>query len=250
MNGLSAATLLVSTRLVIPTTLMILTGFLAGCQPQGTQEPLPESYGLDNVDILVNQKILIPQKLTDKDYKFKAGVADLNNDGNSEIMVLMQDSYFCGSGGCNAYIFDAKGHQISAMTVTREPILRSDRRSNGWSDILVWSDGALRTMEYDGQSYPSNPSVQKEFDRSVEQEIAQKNAEIQEIYVQDGYDLSFVEEVPILSFSHRYQFVFKHYGDPEHDYLLTVNMRTGESTLDTVRLKNTQDGALEASYID
>ncbi|MCW8348597.1 hypothetical protein MD535_21655 [Vibrio sp. ZSDZ65] len=204
-------------------------GTLMGCQPQMMDEPLPERFGLDNVNILVQQKILLPEKLeaSPQNAHYKAGAVDLNLDGRDEIMVLMQGSYFCGSGGCTAYLFNDKGEQLNRMTVVREPILMSERRSKGWKDFYVWSDDSLRTMSYDGVSYPKNPSLEPKYERHLEQKAARQLAEIQEVYVQDGYDLTLVDEVPLFYPVHSYPFQFKHHGDPKSEYKLTVNMLTG-----------------------
>ncbi|MCL9773652.1 hypothetical protein [Vibrio methylphosphonaticus] len=218
-----------------PFAIFVFIGSLTGCQPQMMDEPLPERFGLDNVNILVQQKILLPEKLeaSPQDFQYKAGAIDLNLDGRDEIMVLMQGSYFCGSGGCTAYLFNDEGEQLNRMTVVREPVLVSERRSNGWKDFYVWSEESLRTMSYDGVSYPKNPSLAPKYERHLEQKAARQLAEIQEIYVQDGYDLALVDEVPLFYPVHSYPFQFKHYGDPKSEYKLTVNMLTGHLDLET-----------------
>ncbi|MGF1749293.1 hypothetical protein [Vibrio cionasavignyae] len=238
LNKLSLNKLILST--LLSTVGLASFGFLVGCQPQMMREPLPEKFGLDNVDILVNQKILLPEKLdtSGKGHQFKVGVADLNRDDRDEIMVLMQSPYFCGSGGCTAYLFNDKGELLNRMTVVKEPVLISERHSKGWKDFYVWSDGSLRIMSFDGVTYPQNPSLQPKYDRQLEEKAAFQLAEIQEIYVQDGYDLLQVTDVPLLYSVHSYQFQFKHYGDVNNQYRITIDMITGSLALESSDTSN------------
>ncbi|GMQ48947.1 hypothetical protein [Vibrio sp. 10N] len=209
--------------------LFSVAALMQGCN-EYTSEPRPEVFTLDNIDRLVVEDILVPEKLDprDKDYRYLAGAADLNGDGRDELMVLMQDPYFCGSGGCMAYLFDDKGVVLHRMTVTEVPILLSNRVHNGWKDLYVWSDGSLRTLTYDGTGYPSNPSVAPAYDRQLELEAAQSRVEVQEVFVQDGYDLKQVTDVPIFYPVHSYQFTFRHHGDPDNLYHVSIDMVTGE----------------------
>ena len=75
----------------------------------------------------IDQSVLMPQGLsleTDK-IRYMTGSADLNSDGSAEHFVLLQDRYFCGSGGCAAYMFDNSGKVINRMSVTRTPVVLS-----------------------------------------------------------------------------------------------------------------------------
>ncbi|GAL17968.1 hypothetical protein JCM19235_6521 [Vibrio maritimus] len=51
---------------------------------------------MENIDRLVVEDILIPEKLDprEKDYKFLTGAADLNGNGSEELLILMQDLTF------------------------------------------------------------------------------------------------------------------------------------------------------------
>jgi hypothetical protein len=61
---------------------------------------------------------------------------DLNEDGRKEI-----------------------GKQITQFTVSRTPVIVLRERSKGWNDLLLESAGKLHLVQFDGSSYPSNPSV-------------------------------------------------------------------------------------------
>lgn len=167
----------------------------------------------------------------------KYGQADLNGDGRLETLVLMTDINYCGNGGCTAFLCSDQGGQISSMTVTREPVLLSDHATNGWKDFYVWSDGSLRLMAYDGKRYPGNPSVAPKYDQSVRINKAEQLVRNSEIFIQDGYQLKRVEEVPIFQSADVFAFSFLHYGDPDFQYLVTVNVRTEQVEISTRPLR-------------
>ena len=50
---------------------------------------------------------------------------------------------------------------ISKSTITRTPISVAKTTSNGWKDFIVWSRGTgFVLMQYDGDEYPHNPSLE------------------------------------------------------------------------------------------
>jgi hypothetical protein len=163
---------------------------------------------------------------------FKVGSADLNNDGHLELLILMQTPYFCGTGGCSTYLFDDSGSLLHTMTVTKEPILLSRRENEGWKTFYVWSAGKLREMVFENGSYPSNPSLEKGYNRNAELKAARYAVKTSEIYQQDGYELEFVQPSELLQDVHQYQFSFRHYGDPLSLYIMTVDMVTGSRQIE------------------
>jgi hypothetical protein len=92
---------------------------------------------------------------------------DLNADGNDEVIVYAYGPTACGSGGCSLLVFkrDASGlHAVTKTTVTQEPIRELATITNGWRDLSVGVGGggaASRQvrLQYDGKSYPANPTV-------------------------------------------------------------------------------------------
>lgn len=88
---------------------------------------------------------------------------DLNEDGRKEIFVSHNGSYFCGTGGCNILLLSSDGKQITQFTVSRTPVIVLRERSNGWNDLLLESAGKLHLLKFDGNSYPSNPSIAPVF---------------------------------------------------------------------------------------
>ncbi len=95
--------------------------------------------------------------------KFIMYEIDLNGDTNKEIFVGFKGSYFCGTGGCSAYLLKSDGSIITNFTVTEYPIIIGPMATKGWLDLTIISGGAeptLHQIKWDGTNYPGNPSVQ------------------------------------------------------------------------------------------
>ncbi|NOJ17908.1 hypothetical protein [Vibrio jasicida] len=187
----------------------------------------------------IDQSVLMPQGLsleTDK-IRYMTGSADLNSDGSAEHFVLLQDRYFCGSGGCAAYMFDNSGKVINRMSVTRTPVVLADSFSNGWQDFIVWSNGAYRQMSFNGESYPSNPSLEPKVDRDTNVQAAIAYVMATELYQQDGYDILPADDKEIWTPANIYHFTFKHYGDPHSVYQATVNIDSGDVDIESVPMQ-------------
>ncbi|MGR5193965.1 hypothetical protein [Vibrio rotiferianus] len=187
----------------------------------------------------IDQSVLMPQGLsleTEK-IRYMTGSADLNSDGSAEHFVLLQDRYFCGSGGCAAYMFDNSGKVINRMSVTRTPVVLADSYSNGWQDFIVWSNGAYRQMSFNGESYPSNPSLEPKVDRDTNVQAAIAYVMATELYQQDGYDILPADDKEIWTPANIYHFTFKHYGDPHSVYQATVNIDSGDVDIESVPME-------------
>lgn len=95
--------------------------------------------------------------------KFVFSEIDLNGDGQNEIFVGFTGGYFCGSGGCTIMLLENKGKVITQFTVSEYPVVVDNNKTNGWSDLIINSNGKNHLMKFDGKKYPSNPSVQPVF---------------------------------------------------------------------------------------
>jgi hypothetical protein len=92
---------------------------------------------------------------------------DLNGDGTPEVVATVVGPFVCGTGGCPLLIFqERKGSLVplTTMSLFKEPLIVSERRSNGWKNLIsrVRLDAARSTyavLPFDGRSYPTNPSV-------------------------------------------------------------------------------------------
>ena len=101
------------------------------------------------------------ENISENDRQFSYEVFDLNGDGQKEYLVGLVSPYFCGSGGCTAYIFHSDLRVHSRFSVIEFPIKISSKfKTKGWSDIYANSDGKFHRLKCDGEKYPSNPSME------------------------------------------------------------------------------------------
>jgi hypothetical protein len=93
---------------------------------------------------------------------------DLDGDGRPEVLVYLFGTYMCGSGGCDTLVFrqtEAGGYSLVAdIPLTNNPVIVSERRTNGWNDLifLVAGGGASAhyvVLRFDGKTYPDNPTT-------------------------------------------------------------------------------------------
>jgi hypothetical protein len=89
---------------------------------------------------------------------------DLNGDGREDAIVLLTGNKWCGSGGCNMLVFQGteKGFSlVSTSTITNIPIAVLPETKHGWHTLIVRSGKTgMVLMRFNGQEYPSNPSMQ------------------------------------------------------------------------------------------
>ena len=103
--------------------------------------------------------------------KFKFFEYDLNDDQKNEIFVGLTGPYFCGSGGCTLLLLNSEGKLITKFTVTQSPISIANTKSEGWKDLVLHSNRKDYLVRFNGNSYPSNPSVEPSFTVTVEQNL-------------------------------------------------------------------------------
>ena len=101
------------------------------------------------------------------DTRYAHGWADLNGDGRPEAFVYLLSSNYCGSGGCDLYVYTPEQnrfHQLARTSVTQPPVRVLNSRTGGWRDIAVGVSGGgtrARTviLRQQGGTYPDNPTV-------------------------------------------------------------------------------------------
>ncbi|SFJ87415.1 hypothetical protein [Myroides guanonis] len=103
--------------------------------------------------------------------KFKFFEYDLNDDRKKEIFVGLMGPYFCGSGGCTLLLLSSEGKLMTKFTVTQSPISITNIKSEGWKDLVLHSNGRDYLIRFNGDSYPSNPSVQPLYTSTAEQNL-------------------------------------------------------------------------------
>lgn len=97
--------------------------------------------------------------MTENDRKFQFYKVDINGDKKDEYFVNLMSPYFCGTGGCTVVLLDHESNVINRFTVMETPIYLENNKTNKWKNILVFSKGKLKVLEYKNGKYPSNPSV-------------------------------------------------------------------------------------------
>lgn len=105
----------------------------------------------------------------DKDTRYYYNYIDLNGDGVREVLVYIFGGYFCGTGGCDAYLYrqtKGKYELVSRFGPVRNPIIVGNSKSNGWNDLVFFnrgggmSPGYYSVVRFDGKAYPENPTVE------------------------------------------------------------------------------------------
>lgn len=102
------------------------------------------------------------------DTRYAAGWADLNDDGRLEAFVYLMSGNYCGSGGCDLFIYTPEQNsfqQLARTSVTQPPVRALNSRTGGWRDIAVGvSGGGARAgtvvLRQQGGTYPANPTVE------------------------------------------------------------------------------------------
>lgn len=117
------------------------------------------------------------QKFSHDQHRFRYAAVDLNQDGISDALVLLQSQDWCGSGGCTLLVFKGLADQsyqlISQSTVTDTPIYLLSSSQHGWRDFSVYTRGTGQVlMQFDGQKYPSNPSMLDQYQIQTDQATA------------------------------------------------------------------------------
>lgn len=92
---------------------------------------------------------------------------DLDGDGREDLLMLLEDRNWCGSGGCTLLVFhngDTGYRLLSRTRPARPPVAVSPRVHNGWHDLLVGVGGGgtvagTVALQFDGSGYPDNPAL-------------------------------------------------------------------------------------------
>jgi hypothetical protein len=95
---------------------------------------------------------------------------DLNGDGTPEVLLRIDGPSLCGSGGCPLFVLRKTAgsyEEVSRTTLTWTPVVVSEHRTSGWSDLLLWQRASppggasyYALLEFESPGYPSNPSME------------------------------------------------------------------------------------------
>jgi hypothetical protein len=117
-------------------------------------------------------KLFASHAPADTPLRYSAAFAHLNDTQNLYAIVYVEGGFWCGSGGCPLVIFVRDGEswkEISETSITRPPICVLSQKSHGWDSIGVWVEGGgiipgyMAGLPFDGEKYPSNPSMPPAF---------------------------------------------------------------------------------------
>ena len=94
---------------------------------------------------------------------------DLNGDGTPDALVYVFGKGMCGTGGCDALVFQSVNAQyglISDIGLAWNPIIVSQHKTQGWNDLILFvvgggiQPGYYAVLKFDRNKYPSNATVE------------------------------------------------------------------------------------------
>lgn len=153
---------------------------LAGLEDSGREEEELQVKTIDDLDLskveFINYESIRDEEIEmaiktymDKDelgrLEYFYNSLDLNNDGREEKIVYLIGEYVSGTGGSTTLILDEDYNLINDISLTRTPMIVDKNRTNGWNDLIMMVAGGggesqLVRLEFDGEGYPRNPSVE------------------------------------------------------------------------------------------
>ncbi|GBF27110.1 hypothetical protein MnTg02_02155 [bacterium MnTg02] len=93
--------------------------------------------------------------------------ADLNGDGQAEILVLFTGANWCAKTGCTLAILSPDNHKYAGISMIRRvktPVRISSESTNGWRDLAVKTGGGglpihFTALKFGGAGYPGNATL-------------------------------------------------------------------------------------------
>lgn len=114
--------------------------------------------------------------------QYRYNQVDLNQDGKRELLVGLIGPNFCGTGGCTVLLLTYHGDVITQFTVVDYPVYIDTEATNGWNNLIMYSGSKNRKVTFDGESYPTNPSLLEIYLGSTETLTKILDYENQEMY--------------------------------------------------------------------
>lgn len=128
----------------------------------------PASAGDEKLKAYLQHYVGGPKPYGNASTRYIAAFADLQDNGSEDAIVYFTDDAWCGTGGCTMLVLaptTSSYRLVTRTTITRTPIRVLSTKSHGWHDIAVWVQGGgiqpgyEAKLSFDGNKYPSNPSV-------------------------------------------------------------------------------------------
>lgn len=129
-------------------TILVQNLALSQGLPESIQASLVAKYGTDRT-------------------RYLSASTDLSGDGQADLIVHVLGPSACGSGGCPTLVFTSESGKyrlVSTISVTQLPVSISSRSSHGWRNLIVsvrggGAEAGSSELEFNGKSYPTNPTV-------------------------------------------------------------------------------------------
>lgn len=118
--------------------------------PEGIEIKMSETEKYEALEKLIIDEYQIPEDMLSKT-KYYYNYVDLNGDGNNEIFVVVMGMYTSGTGGDSALIVYPVGEELHVnqrFSLINEPIVISDKVTNGAKEIVVFRAGGGVEAEY------------------------------------------------------------------------------------------------------
>lgn len=144
-----------------------------------TDEPTEFVHGRNNVKDSASLKIIESlsgifkdelANMKPDDRKFRYAAVDLNGDGKNEYFIAFSSSYFCGSGGCTSYLINSDFTLKNKFSVLTFPIVVTNNKTEGWSDLVMFSGSKNRIVKHSKEGYPENPSVEPVYTGAIDKD--------------------------------------------------------------------------------
>lgn len=122
----------------------------------------------DSLHVFLSSYLVNPHFGADKTTRYVSAVVHLNEHGPQDVLVYVTGRTWCGTGGCTLLVLEESGTSYRIVTrvkLARPPIVVFEGTTNGWHNIGVSVQGGgvqsgyEAALEYNGHSYPSNPTV-------------------------------------------------------------------------------------------
>ena len=142
--------------------------FATTCVAQEISKPTPQQA--ESLKTFLKKYLPEPYPPFEKEgpTRYSSAFVDLAGNGAKEAIVYISGRGWCGSGGCVMLILVPEGSSYTVATetsITQLPIRVLATKSAGWHDISVFvagggiQPGYEAKLSFDGNTYPSNPSV-------------------------------------------------------------------------------------------
>lgn len=110
----------------------------------------------------------------DRGTRYYYNRVDLNDDKKPEVLVYVFGGVTCGTGGCSVLLFQkliGRYKLINNFGPTRNPVVVSQNKTNGWRDLIFYNvgggiiNGYYSVCRFNRRAYPENPTVEDEAPR-------------------------------------------------------------------------------------